>query len=189
MTLRLSKHNIKVVDFTSLFEAHAESKIMNDLESYNLIKNDTINIKSKDVKKFYYHHIIHDLCDYILSVKGTDRIIIFHCTSQPPGRHHLEYTGHLEFKLFINTFISKLIKILPIKFITSEMTFKQLKRSIAHNQGEGVEATNKIICITDTFDTSKYTFEKARYFAKRYGLEYLSNNFFKKIKNKHLILR
>ena len=41
--------------------------------------------------------------------------------------------------------------------------------------------------IINNFDVSKYTFTKARYFANRYGLTFLSNDFFKKICNRQLI--
>ena len=43
--------------------------------------------------------------------------------------------------------------------------------------------------ILTEYDISRYTFTAARSFGKRYGLEYLSNNFFQKVKTKQLLLR
>ena len=77
---------------------------------------------------------------------------------------------------------------LPIKFMFGEVTFSTLKRGIK-NSGEHAELINTAKHIIDKFNIEIYTFSKVRYFAKRYGLQFLSNNFFKKVCNKQLIMR
>ena len=77
---------------------------------------------------------------------------------------------------------------LPIRFLYLTDDFKNIKRNIKDGNGDGTEIINQAKCVIDNLDISRYTFTKARLFSKRYGLEYLSNNYFKQIINKQLIL-
>ena len=77
---------------------------------------------------------------------------------------------------------------LPIKFLYTDSKFSTIRNDIRKNNGDTADIINGAKSAIDNFDISKYTFTKARCFAKRYGLLYMSNNFFQQIKNKQLIM-
>ncbi len=188
MKISLPIHNLKIISFSGIITNKVETKLLNDLDSFNLIKDGSINLKNKDVKRLMYHHVIYELCDYVLSVKGKERIIVLHSTIVPPTAQINKFV-HIDDSLdFFNKFVLKIIKMLPIKFIYTTTTFNELKKSIKSKRGTYYDVINQSKDILDNYDITKYTFTKARSFSKRYGLEYLSNNFFQQIKAKQLIL-
>ena len=185
--LTLPLHNLKLVDFSDIFKSQIETNILNDLDSYKLIKDDKININNKDVKRLLYHHIIHGLCEHVLSIKEEEKIVIVYSTITEPTAHLHECTS--DFMVFLNKFIDRVSKMLPIHILHVESNFDVIEDIMEMQGGECTEIINKAKSLADTFDPGSFTFTKARYFAKKYGLEYLSNNFFKQIQSKHLILR
>jgi hypothetical protein len=187
MTIKLPIHNIKIFDFSAIFKNNIEADLLNDLHEYKLIKNDKFSIKNKDVKKLIYHHVIYGLCEHVLSLRCKERVLVYYCTSIVPGKHIRKFTEYEPLQIFMNKLILKLIKILPIKFMYETITFNILKNDIKH-QGEYAELTYAAKQIVEKFDISKYSFNKLRYFTKKYDLKFLSTNYFKKVKNKQLIL-
>ncbi len=187
MSINLPIHNIRILDFNTIFTKYIEPNVLNDLHDYGLIKNDRINVKNKDVKKIMYHHIIYGLCDYVLRIRGKHRIVIYYCYRVIPGKDLVHYTDFNHVQTFLNKFVLKLIKMLPIKFMYEDVTFSVLRNSIK-NDGSHAELINSANDIIENFDVSTYTFSKIRYFVKRYELHFLSNTFFQKLHNKQLIL-
>ena len=188
MKIRLPIHNLKIISFSGIITNKVETKLLNDLDSFKLIKNGTINLKNKHVKRLLYHHIIYELCDYVLAIKGKERIIVFHSTAVPPTAQLNKFVPIDDSLEFFNKFVLKIIKLLPIKFVYTSTTFDELKRAVKSKRGTYYEVINQSKDILDNYDITRYTFTKARNFSKRYGLEYLSNNFFQQIKAKQLIL-
>tara|TARA_R110002050_G_scaffold6130_7_gene25982 strand:+ start:11099 stop:11665 length:567 start_codon:yes stop_codon:yes gene_type:complete len=188
MTIALPLHNIRIINFDAIFKSYIQTDLLNELHEFGLIKDDSINIKHKDVKRLLYHHIIHGLCEHILALKCKERVVIFHYVNAlPPGELRM-YVDHDEYRDFINKFILRLTKMLPVKFIFGNSSFNSTKQGIK-NTGEHAELVNTAKHIIDKFNIGKYNFNKIRYFAKKYGLQFLSNNFFKKVCNKQLIMR
>ena len=187
MTITVPIHNIRIIDFSGLFRSKIEPELLNDLHSYNLIKDDEVNIRNKDVKKLIYHHVIHGLCEYILSLRGKERIVVLYSTLVAPTKDMTQFTHIDECQKFFDTFIPKMIRILPIKFLCVRTTFNKIKADIRKKSGDSIEHINAAKSVVEQFDTSKYTFSKARNFAKRYDLQFLSKNYFTKVKNKQLI--
>ena len=189
MKIVLPVHNIRMIDFSGIMSSSIESKILDDLDSFKLIKENQINIKNKDVKKIMYHHIIYELCVYVLETKGREQIIIYHNTSRSPGKQLSKFIDESEFILFINKLLQKISKLLPLKFIHTDTYFKEFKHAAKSKSGLYKDILNNAKNILTEYDISRYTFTAARSFGKRYGLEYLSNNFFQKVKTKQLLLR
>jgi hypothetical protein len=188
MNIVIPIHGIKLIDFSSIFTNRIEPVILNELDSYKLITDNSINIRNKDTKRIIYHYVIKGLCDYVLSVKGINKIVIVYSETVLPTKHLHKFTNPIDLQEFINNFISKISKMLPIRFLYLDDKFKTIRQNIKNSTGDGDEVINRAKCIIDKFDISQYTFTKARSFSKRYGLEYLSNNYFKQIVNKQLIL-
>jgi hypothetical protein len=135
-----------------------------------------------------YHHIIHGLCEHVLAVKGKEKIVIVYSESISPARDLYKFDVNNELSIFMNKFISKINKMLPIKFLITDHTFNSIRKSMKLNTGDYIEVLNSAKTVINEFDTGKYTFSKTRYFAKKYGLEFLSNNYFQQILKKQLIL-
>lgn len=188
MKLKIPAHNLQIIDFSGIIKNNVECKLLNDLDSFGLIKGGQINLKNKDVKRLMYHHIIYELCVHVLSIKGKERVIVHYSTLVSPTCALNKFTNCEESLDFFNKFVLKLIKMLPIKFVYTPITFDEFKSALKNKRGTYYEVINQAKDILDNYDTSRYTFTKARAFGKRYGLEYLTNNFFKKIKVKQLIL-
>lgn len=183
--LILPRHNLKLIDFSTIFKESIEPKVLNDLDSYGLIKNSAVNIKNKDVKKVLYHTIIHELCEYVLSVQGDEKVIIVYSTITPPTNHlHENAPGLMQ---FLNKFVKRVSDMLPIHILYLDSTFDVVEDIMEMKSGECTEIINNAKTLANEFDIGSFTFTKARYFAKKYGLEYLSNNYFKQIKSKQLI--
>ena len=188
MHIILPLHNIRIIDFSAIFAKHVETNLINDLDSFNLIKDNIINIKNKEVKRLLYHHTIIGLCEYILEVKSKQKVIIHHSTLLSNTKELKTYIEHNELQDFLNSLIKKIQSMLPIKFLITDESFKILKREFKSGNGTKMDLISQAKYIVDKFDISKFNFNKARYFAKRYKLNYLSNNYFKKINSKQLIL-
>ena len=181
MTINIPLYNIKLIDFSGIFKKHIEPDLISELDSFNLINDGRINIKNKNVKRLFYHHIIYGLCNYVLSIKGKGKIIIVYSNLVAPGDELLKYTNLTDLQQFLNKFISKIVKMLPLKILITPATFTKIRKDIRNKTGESCDCINMARSIVEKHDISKYTFEKARSFSKRYGLVFLSNNFFKKI--------
>ncbi len=188
MTIRIPLYNIKLIDFTGIFQKHIEPDLLSELDEYKLISDGTINLRSKDVKRVFFHHIIFKLCNYIMSVKGKDKIVIIYSNLVPPDKNITNFVSVSELQIFLNRLMLKIIKILPLKILMSPTTFNKIRSDVRRKQGNSAEIINSAISTIENHDISRYTFSRARSFSKRYGLTFLSNNFFKQIKCKQLIL-
>tara|TARA_Y100000310_G_C20329807_1_gene644706 strand:+ start:157 stop:723 length:567 start_codon:yes stop_codon:yes gene_type:complete len=186
--LTLPRHNLKLINFSEIFQSQIESNILDDLDSYKLIKNGEVNIKSPAVKRLFYHHVIHDLCEHVLSIKEEEKIVIVYSTVTEPGDHIHEYISTDTFMDFLTKFIKRISKMLPIKILIVDAEISAIDDIMNLQTGECREIINNAKNLSENFDTGAFTFSKARYFAKKYGLEFLSNNYFKQIKSKQLIL-
>ena len=184
--LTLPRHNLKLINFSEIFQLQIESDILNDLDSYKLIKDSVVNIKSPAVKRLFYHHIIHGLCEHVLSIKEEEKIVVVYSTATGPGDHIHEYIQTEPLMNFLTKFIKRISKMLPIKILIVDSDISAIDDIMNLQTGECREIINNAKELSESFDVGSFTFSKARYFAKQYGLEFLSNNYFKQIKSKQL---
>ena len=188
VVIRIPLYRIKLIDFSQIFQKYIEPDLITELHTYNLIRNDVVNIKSRDVKQLFYHHIIYNLCTYILSVKGKDKIVVVYSDVVTPSSEIHKYINIDDLQTFLNKFILKLIKLLPVKILIASTTFHKIRSDIRNKTGDSIDTINSARSIVENHDISRYTFSKARNFSNRYGLTFLSNDFFQQIKSKQLIL-
>ena len=187
MTIIIPNHNLKLISFGGVFRKVIETPLLDDLERHNLIKDGQVNIKSPSVKRFIYHHTVYGLCEYLLSLKSKEKVVIVHCEILSPVRQLRKFVDEEDLRDFFNRFIIKIVNMFPIKFLITDITFSLIRKDMRQGGGESKNTINSAKSIVDGFDITKYTFSKARYFATRYGLTFLSNNYFKKVCNKQLI--
>ena len=176
MKLEYSDKSLSIIDFNKFF-AHYESLIINDLYKYSLLTPD-YTLGSKDVKKIFYHHLIKIVVDeFIWSNKSPNKLVMIFNTS-----HHIhgvtrEYFGEKQLIAFLEKFILKLERMMPVKFI---ITYKTMNEHLMINA-----------CLSKINKVSKkiYTFQKIKLFAKRYDLIYINDNYLNSIKTKQVLIQ
>ena len=186
--LNITYHRIAVLDFNTIFNKHIETDLLNDLEKFGLINDGRFNIKNMHTKKLFYHHIINGLANFFLNTKIKHKSIIFYNKLVPTGEQLIHMCDLEELQSFFNKTILKISKLLPLKWYFSAHTFTELVDTVKKNTGDSHDLVNRIRFTLDGYDTSRFTYAKARTFADRHGLQFLTKNFFKKIYSKQLIL-
>ena len=188
MPITLPLHNIKVESINNIFIKNIEPNLINELYEFKLIKDDKINLKNKDVTRLIYHYTVLGLCEHIINKKHKQKIIFHHNIHENIGKELIKYTDKNDFKIFINKFLVKFSKALPLRFYFTEMSYKLVYDIIIKCNGSTADVISELRSIDNSIDISKYSFNKIRYFAKKYKLTYLSTNFFEKVKHKQLII-
>lgn len=179
--------NLKLIDFESILKT-IETDFINDLSKYQLISSNKI---TKDIKKLLYHHIFHGTCEYLLSLKSKERVIILKSIQ-------LDLTNSLIIQHFDKVAIEKhvdkaalqLAKLLPISMYGYEnIEFKLIKHLYTKRDGNVVELIERMrnFAWEKSFIRTHYTFSKVRSFAKRNDLTFLSEKYFDQLKTKQLI--
>lgn len=186
--INVKLHEITVLDFNSIFNKYIETNLINDLDKFGLITDNTFNIKKRDTKKFFYHHIIHGLTNFFLDAKIKNKSIIFYTTLAPVGKQITHMCDNTDLQNFLDKTMLKISKLLPLKWFISNTTFSHLSDMVKKDTGDSSDVINRIRFTLDKYDISKFTYTKAKVFAARYELNFLTNNFFKKIYAKQLIL-
>ena len=181
-------HRITVLDFNSIFIKHIENDLITDLDKFGLIQDGRFNIKNKDVKRFFYHHLIDGICKFFLNTRIKNKSIILYSSLTPIGIQITHMTDLEELQIFLDKTVIKIANILPLKWYISGTTFSQLTSIMKGDDGSAHDLINRIRYTVNDYDISRFTYTKARTFAKRHGLEFLTNNFFKQIHSKQLIL-
>lgn len=184
-----SLNNSTIIDFHTLFLRKIEGKIIDDYNDYGLITK-KLRLNNKDTRNLLLHHVIFELCQYILS-KKSGRHVIF-CSLDHKSLAGSQFlTLNLIDPSELNTFLIKklqrLSKILPIRFIFSDNIFNNYVFELQTCRGQR-EELNMFIDSTDN-KFMKYRFDKLLQFAKRFNLTFLSEDYFKQIKNKLLLIR
>lgn len=186
--INVKLHKITVLDFNSIFNKYIETDLINDLDKFGLIKDGRFNIKKRDVKKFFYHHMIYGISKFFLDAKIKNKSIIFYTKMAPAGKQITHMCDNTELQNFLNKTVEKISKLLPLKWYFSSSTFDLLVDTIKKNSGDKHDMINRLRVTIDSYDISKFTYTRAKNFAARYELKFLTNNFFKKVYAKQLIL-
>lgn len=175
MKLEYSQQNLCIVNFNK-FISHYECLIVNDLYQYSLLSSN-YTLRDKDVKKLFYHHLIKLIVDeFIWSNKSTNKLVMVFDTSSHIHGVMRDYYGEKELISFLEKFILKIEKMLPVRFV---ITSKVLDEHIMVNA-----------CISKIKKVSKidYTFQKIKLFAKRYELTYINDSYLNCLKTKHVLI-
>ena len=184
-----SLNNFTIIDFHTLFLRKIEGKIINDYNDYGLLDK-KLRLNNKDTRNLLLHHVIFELCQYILSKKSSKHIIF--CSLDHKSLAGSQFlTLNLIDPSELNTFLIKklqrLSKILPIRFIFAEDIFNNYVFELQTCGGQR-EELNMFIDSTDN-KFMKYRFDKLLQFAKRFNLTFLSEDYFRQIKNKQLLIK
>lgn len=184
-----SLNNFTIIDFHTLFLRKIEGKIINDYSDYGLLDK-KLRLNNKDTRNLLLHHVIFELCQFILSKKAGKHVIFVSLDHKSLAGSQfltLNLIDPIELNIFLTKKLQRLAKILPIRFIFTEDIFNNYIFELQTCGGQR-EELNMFIDSTDN-KFVKYRFDKLLQFAKRFNLTFLSEDYFKQIKNKQLLIK
>jgi hypothetical protein len=178
--LDLPYNNITLVNFNEIFYNEIHPLIYSDIIKYNLLGK---NLKNSDVKKIFYHYIIHVLCEKVLSKFNNKPVFIF-CNTFIKDCTIVQAYGKDSVLKFLESFIKKLECMLPFKFCIIPYNLSELSYvSIPYDL-----ILNSFISKQKNTDSKSYTFEKIKKFAKQHNLTFLDNDYLNRLKTKHVLI-
>lgn len=176
----VNSHNLCIVNFHDIFLS-AEVDIINDLNTFDLI--DDFKFQRQDAKKIIYHHIIHQLCETIVHHMTFNKIIVCCHLNDLKDCNLVSLSSKFRHDSFLGNTIKKIKNILPIRIVMIDTPFKELIEIINNQGGERIELLSALqLCKNNVT-----SFEKVKSFAKKYELDFLSKEFFNRVKTKNLM--
>jgi len=175
MKLEYSEQNLCILNFNKFF-SHYENLIIDTLYDYSLISGN-YTLRNKDVKKIFYHHLTKIIIDeFIWSNKSTNKLVMNFNTNDYIHGVTRGYFGERELIEFLEKYILKLEKMLPVRFV---ITKKVMDEFVMVNT-----------CLSKIKQVSKkdYSFQKIKLFAKRYELTFLTDNYLNSLKTKQVLI-
>lgn len=182
--IEFSQYNLRLLNFNYIFSRKIEVNIINDLHRFGLLK-DRI---STNAKKFFYHHIIHTLCEELLNANTIEKTVIYFNNTQIDQFHILKYFKEEEVLKVLTTVLQKIKKLLPIKIYASNISFDFLTHLLSKHDGRGVEVINSIRNYVDSVNIENYTFAYVKTFTKKNDLVFLNKEYFNQLKTKQLLI-
>ena len=177
----IDSHNLCLLNFFDIF-TECENKILDDLYKFDLLEG--LAYQNIDTKKIIYYHIILTLCESILHKMTFNKIIVIYNENDLKGIQLCKFCSKFRTISFMTNTLNKLKKILPIRLYTSDVSFSELQDVLDHNGGERTELISQLqLCLNNKVDS----FQKAKSFAEKYDLIFLSKKFFQQVKVKNLM--
>lgn len=188
--LNVDKHNVVLFDVISLIQS-CEKDILRDLDRLDLLTDEGCNFRKKDTKTVFYYYILKKICDTVIQSTNKNKCVFFYnkccLSSQSLILMKRCDTSNWKFGQFIMTLIKKMSNILPNVFYISEddVCFDQIDIC----NGDGEELMSKIKNQVTIKNKKIFTFEKAKKFISDFGLTYLDEHYFNKVKIKSLVYK
>ena len=183
-TIVFSEYNFKLISFRGIFKA-IDTALINDLYNYNLLENKKI---TRDVERLFMHYVIHGICEQILKHAGREKVIVYFCKQDLQRLHILNHYSDSDIVKVVNKIIVKIRKVLPVRVYTNGITFRELTLLSKEASGNRDEAICGIRGYLDSIDFANFTFSKAKIFATKNGLTFLSKEYFNTLKSKQLLI-
>ena len=182
--IEFSQYNFRLLNFNYIFSRKIEVNIINDLHKFDLLK-DRI---TSHAKKFFYHHIIHTLCEELLNNKTKEKTVIYFNNTQLDQFHIFKYFKEEDILKLLNTILLKVKKLLPLKIYLTNISFDFLIHLLSKNAGRGIETISSIRNYIDSVNIENYTFAKVKTFTKKNDLVFLNKEYFNQLKTKQLLI-
>jgi hypothetical protein len=176
--LDLGVYNLSLVNCNRIFVKYANDSIVNDLHKYGLLEK---SLSNTTVRKIFYHHTILNFCDAILKNKTDKKSVLFFNNTQLEDCSLLQFFNEDDIIKYISAVINKM------KLI-SRYSVPYFKHLLEKQQGRGHMLLNDIQQNTAK-DFTKYSFSKAKQFAKRYELIWLNQEYFNYLSTKFLLIK
>lgn len=184
---------ITLIDGLSIIE-QCQYEIISDLEMYEMLDNQRhININKTETQRVFYFYILKNICDIVMESNSSSRCVVIltdGCITEYSFDIISLYGVDVDkFCSFMTRLFKRMNNILPTQFYIQHdgTCFKQLEN--VSTPGEYREMINDILAQHDKKSRKSFTFEKARKFINKYGLTYLNNEYFSKVKIKSLMYK
>jgi len=182
--LDLGYHNINLINCNELFADKISDLIIDHIYDLNLHDK---KISNNTIRKIFFHHIIHTICEYILNSKSTSKSVIFFNNLQLPECSLNTLYKESECLKLIECILHKVNRHIPIRVYISKYSLDYFNHLLETKQGKGQVLLNDIKR-NNSRKYDNYTFNKAINFTKQYDLTWLSEEYFRKLSTKFLIL-
>lgn len=182
--LEFKQYNFQIIDFGSLFHKKIETNLINDLYKYDLFKARI----TTHAKLFFYHHIILELCEFLLNIKSKEKTIIYFNNTQTSDFLILKYFKETEILKLLTQILERVKYLLPIKIFFSNISIDFLHHLLEKKDGRGIENIHKIRMYMESVNLEKYTFSRIKVFTKKNNLVFLNQDYFNRLKSKQLII-
>ena len=180
----LDEHKLCLLSFENIFK-RIEVQLLNDLNEYGLIKNDRIDLRNRDTKKFIYHNLIHTICDTVIRYKKQYKcdVAIVYDTIFTQESDICSFIDCTILHRQLSQCLKRIQSILPILILSSTDTIDKTY----FTRGEGIEMALTIVHKYEKIQRNT-TFSKITDFTDKYELTFLSENYFNKLTTKHLLI-
>lgn len=185
--IHLDNYGLCVINFREIFDS-CYKLIVDDLFTYD-IHNDW-NARRQDTKKIYYYHLIKGVCDSILAIKTSNKIVIYycekdircdfaHCENARTRRGVKKQDPRGDFTLFMSRFLKQLKNNLPVRVFINDVKFNTFIQYYNNNKGRYIETINQIRSVKEK---KNFDLNRIKQFSKKYQLKYLTNDYFNQLK-------
>lgn len=172
-----------LVDYRQVL-INCETSIIDDLYQFDLLNK--LNMRNNDTKKIMYHHVIHEICESVLNVKTTNKVILYNNLSNIQ-LELFKHSTRTQVINFLNTLTRQVKQLLPVKIYDHEDDFDIFTDRCKESRGELRARAAVISEFLRKQQNKRFDFEKAKKFAEKYELTYLSQQYFNNIKIKNLV--
>lgn len=182
--LNIYNYDLKIIDLNELFVKDIQIQIIDNLYNYNLLDRSINNLQ---VKKFFFHFLIHNICEKVLENKG--KSIIYLNNTQLEESTINKYYSETEILTLLSNILRRIEKLLPVKVYISKYSIEYLNHLLERNDGKAQTTVNSMISKINKVDISRYTFSEVKKFTKRYELTFLNKDYFNRLSTKLLLIR
>ena len=193
MIVDLNNYGICLVRFSDIFEK-AYKDIVPDLFLYE--KFTDLNIRNQDTTKIYYYHLIKHVCDAVINIKTSNKIVIYYCDkdiscdfrkcSNKRTRSDAKKDNRSEFVLFMNRFMKNLSHIMPFRVYTGKVKMQTFIQYYNTNKGAYIETINDI---RYGDKRQNVNLKKLKEFIKKFKLNYLTDQYINNVKVKCIMYK
>jgi len=183
--LNLKIQNIVLIDFNYIFKK-IEKDLLETFFNLGLLEN--LDLKNKQIIKFFLHYIILGICNEILSQPINSKTIIYFNKVSLYNLRILKFVDENVLIIFVEKLLQKISKLLPIKIFIAKNNLEDLAHNIKLNNGRSKELVNKLMILITKSEKKKFSFENIKKFVKKNDLTFLSNTFFDSLKSKQLLM-
>ena len=185
--IQLPSYDVHLIDYFDIYKQYSDVKVINDLHKGGFLGKKSIPLTNKTVKATILHHIIKDLCDFVINCKKTGKILIIFTEKCSQSLEIFNYCDKLGFIDFIQKQLKRYSKLLPINIHFSVYTTHQYSKIIAEKDGRAIETVIVLDTYVDRQQMGKLDYTKLSKVTKKDGLKFLSKTSFKKVENRQLI--
>jgi len=158
---------------------------INDLNSYNI----DINLSKHVVKKFVHSRLVHQLCEKTIKYNTKNKVVLYYnCEDNEYGWFDCFFDKNVMVKFFKSAMVTY-TKMLPLCIFTGKLSLLYIESELKHNNDEIKILVNKIQLLAKNKQSKYGWFKKAKQFAEKYELNFLSKDYFTTVKSKQILYK